>query len=89
MALVVCITLTGIALAAIAAVCRPGVAGAASESVVASSSGTADCTAGTRQPFTGRSATTPHHPRSGDIREHWRTRRVLVVVLHPEWDVRG
>jgi subtilase family serine protease len=43
-ALVVCIALTGIALAAIAAVSRPGVAGAASASVVASSGGTADCT---------------------------------------------
>jgi subtilase family serine protease len=39
----VCITLTGIALAALAAICRPGVARTASASV-ATSSGTADCT---------------------------------------------
>jgi subtilase family serine protease len=43
-ALLVCITITAVALAAIAAVCKPRVAAGASASVVASSSGTTDCT---------------------------------------------
>jgi subtilase family serine protease len=43
-ALVVCITLTGIAPSAIAAVCGPGLAGGASTSVAASSSGDSSCT---------------------------------------------
>jgi hypothetical protein len=43
-ALVACITLTGIALVAIAAARMPGVAGAASASVVLSSSGDGGCT---------------------------------------------
>jgi hypothetical protein len=66
MTLVVCITLTGIALAAIAALCGPGVAGAASASVVASSSGTADCTSLT----TCYSATSHASPLATPLARH-------------------